>query len=81
MERGSIEIELKSIFCGSKTAWKKILKPTLNATVPKIGVALGPETKNPAVAKATRNILESTSGAKLLSLTDIYGNGLRLKVI
>ena len=39
------------------------------------------KTKNPKVGQATTNILKSISGGKTLSLTDLHGNGLRLKVM
>ena len=39
------------------------------------------KTKNPKVGSATTNILKSISGGKVLSLTDMHGNGLRLKVM
>ena len=37
--------------------------------------------KNPHVRQATANILKSKSGGKLLSLTDMHGNELVLKVM
>ena len=68
-------------FKGSQTAWNKILKPALNIASPYIGMAVSAKTKNPKVRQATANILKSISGGKILSLTDMHGNGLRLKVM
>ena len=44
-------------------------------------MAVGAKTRNPKIAQATTNILKSISGGKRLSLTDLHGNGLRLKVM
>ena len=81
LEGGSLKSKLKSIFGGTQTAWNKFLKPAINASAPFIGMAVGAKTKNPKVAAATTNILKSISGGKILSLTDMHGNGLRLKVM
>ena len=37
--------------------------------------------KNAKVGAATTNILKSLTGGKILTLTDMHGNGLRLKVM
>ena len=44
-------------------------------------MAVSAKTKNPKIGRATTNILKSVSGGKILSLTDIHGRGLRLKVM
>ena len=44
-------------------------------------MAVSAVTKNPKIGQATTNILKSISGGKILSLTDVLGNGLRLKVM
>ena len=81
LESGSIKSKLEKIFRGTQTAWNEFLKREINATVPFIGMAVSAKTKNPKVGQATTNILKSISGGKILSLTDLHGNGLRLKVI
>ena len=81
LEGGSIKSKLQKFFRGTQTAWHKFLKPAINATVPFIGMAVCAKTKNPKVGRATTNILKSISGGKILSLTDMHGNGLRLKVM
>ena len=81
LEGGSIKSKLQKIFRGTKTAWDKFVKPAINATAPFIGMAVSAKTKNPKDGQATTNILESISGGKILSLTDIHGNGLRLIVM
>ena len=81
LEGGSIKSKLQKIFKGTQTAWNKFLKPAINATAPFIGMAVSAKTKNPKVGQATTNILKSISGGKILSLTDMHGRGLRLKVM
>ena len=43
-------------------------------------VAVAAKTKNPQSAQITSNILKSLTGGKVLRLTDMHGDGLRLKV-
>ena len=81
LEGGSIKSKLQKIFKGTKKAWDLYLKPALNIASPYIGMAVSAKTKNPKVGQATTNILKSISGGKILSLTDMHGNGLRLKVM
>ena len=72
---------MNKIFKGSQTAWSKFLKPAINATAPITGMATSGKTRSLKVGQATSNILKSLTGGKILSLTDMHGNGLRLKVI
>ena len=72
---------MKKTFKGSQTAWNKFLKPAVNTPAPVIGMAVGSKTKNKQVGAATANLLKSLTGDKVLSVTDLHGNGLRLKVI
>ena len=81
LEVGSIKSKLQKIFKRTQTAWNKFLKPAIIATAPFIGMAVSARTKNPKVGQATTNILKSICGGKILSLTDIHGNGLRLKLM
>ena len=48
---------------------------------PLISAAVAAKTKNPQSAQVTNSISKSLTGGKFLSLTDIHGNGLRLKVM
>ena len=81
LEGGSIRSKLQKIFKGKQTTWNKFLKPALNMASPYIGMAVSAKTKNPKIGAATTNILKSISGGKILSLTDMHGRGLRLKVM
>ena len=44
-------------------------------------MAVSAKNKNPKFGQATTIILTSVSGGKILSLTDMRGRGLRLKVM
>ena len=48
---------------------------------PLISAAVAAKTKNPQSAQGTNSILRSLTGGRLLNLTDMHGNGLRLKVM
>ena len=72
--------KLKSISRGTQAAENKFLKPAVNVAAPIKGMAVGAKSKNPQVAQATTNILKRISVGKILSLTDMHGQGLRLKV-
>ena len=81
LEGNGFKNTMKKIFAGSQTAWNIILKPALNVASPYIRIAVSAKTKNLKVGQATANFLKSVSGGKVLSLTDMHGSGLRLKVI
>ena len=81
LEGGSIKSKLQKLFKGTQAAWNKFLKPAVNVAVPFIGMAVSAKRKNPKVGQATTNILKSISGGKILSLTDMHGRGLGLKVM
>ena len=72
---------MKKIFKGSQTAWNKFLEPALKIATPNISAGVAAKTKNPQSAQITSNILKSLTGGKILSLTDMHGRGLRLKVM
>ena len=79
-EGGSIKSKLKSNFRATKKAWDSFNKPGLKMATPLISVALAAKTKNPQSAQITSIILKSSTGGKIVSLTDMHGRGLRLKV-
>ena len=81
LEGRSIKSELRKIFQGTQTDWNNFLKPAINATAPCIGMVVSGKTKNPKVGQATTHKLKSISGGKFLSLADMHGHGLRLKVM
>ena len=81
LEGGSIRSKLQKIFRGTKTAWDKFIKPGLKIATPLISVAVVARPKKPQSAQVTNSILKSLTGGKILSLTDMHGDGLRLKVM
>ena len=81
LEDGAIKSKLKSVFKGTEKAWIKFLKPALNIASPYIGMAVSAKTKDPKIGQAATKIQKSISGGKILSLTDMDGRRLRLKVL
>ena len=81
LEGRPVKSKLQKIFKGNKTAWNKILKRAVNVAAPFIALPVSAKTKNSKVGQATTNILKNISGEKILSLTDLHGNGLRLKIM
>ena len=79
LEGGSIESNLQKNCRGTKKAWDSFIKPGLKIATPLISAAVAAKTKNPQLAQKT-NIIKSLTGGKILSLTDMYGRGLRSKV-
>ena len=81
LEGGSIKSKLQKIFRGTKKAWDSFIKPGLKMATPLISATVAAKTKNPRSAQVTNSILKPLTGGKVLSLTDLHGNGLRLKVM
>ena len=81
LEGGSIKSKLQKIFKGTKKAWDSFIKPGLKKATPLISAAVGAKTKNLQSAQITNNISKSLTGGKILSLNDMHGRGLRLKVM
>ena len=81
IEAGSRKRERQKFLRGTQTAWNNFVKPAINPTAPFIGVAVSAKKTNPKVGRATTKTPKSTLGGKILSLTDLHGNGLRSKVL
>ena len=81
LEGGSIKSKLQKIFRGTRKAWEAYIRPGLKMATPLISAAVAAKTKNPQSAQFTNSILKSLTGGKILSLTDMHGRGLRLKVM
>ena len=81
LEGGSIKSKLQKIFKGTQTARNKIIRPGLKMATPLISAAVAAKTKSPQSAQVRNSILKSLTGGKIISLTDMHGNGLRLKVM
>ena len=81
LEGGSIKSKQQKIFRGTKKARDSFIKPGLKMATPLMSAAVAAKTKNPQSAQVTNSILKSITGGKILSLNDMDGNGLRLKVM
>ena len=80
-EGGSIKSKLQKIFKGTKEAWDSFIKRGLKMATPLISAAVAAKTKNPQSGQVASNNLKTLTGGKVLSLTDMHGRGLRLKVM
>ena len=81
LEGGSIKSKLQKIFRGTKKIWDSFIKPGLKMATPLISAAVAAKTKKLQSAQVANSILKSLAGGKILSLTDMHGHGLRLKVM
>ena len=70
-----LKLYYKIFFNETQIALNNFLLPGINATAPVFGMALAAKLKNPAVDWATTIVLNSVSRGKILSLTDLHGNG------
>ena len=76
-----LKVNYKKIFRGTKKAWDSFIKPGLKMATPLILGAIAAKTKIPQSAQVTNSILKSLTGGKILSLRDMHGRGLRLRVM
>ena len=81
LEGGSIISKLQKTFRGTRKTWDSFIKPALKMATPLIPAAVAAKTKNPQSAEVTNTILKTLTGGKILSLTNMHGRGLRLKVM
>ena len=81
LDSSGFENKVKNTFKGTQKAWDKFMKPGLNTTSRPISAAVGSKTENHHLAKTASIILKAISAGKVLSLTDMLGNGLRLRVM
>ena len=61
--------------------WSNFIGPGLKIASTIISAAFAAKTKNPQAAPAMPINLKLMSGGKNLSLTDVHGTGLRLKIM
>ena len=74
LEGGALKNKLQKFFEGSQTVWNNFLKPAVNVAAHLFGLVVEAKTESPQVAQATSNFLKSTSGGKVLSLTDMHSH-------
>ena len=73
----TMEIFLK----GTEKIWNNLIEAGLKIASPIISTGVVAKTKNPQEGQVTSNILKSFTSGEILSLTDMHGRGLRLKVM
>ena len=78
---GSLKSKLQKSFRGTKKAWDSFIRPGLKMASPLISAAVAAKTKNPQSAQGTNSLIKALTGGRVLNLTDLHGNGLRLKVM
>ena len=71
---------MKKLFRGSQTARRKFLKPALKIATPIIPAGVAMKTKHPQSAQVTSSFLKSLTVSKILSLADMHGRRLRIKL-
>ena len=77
----AVENTMNTNFKGSQKFWDSFPKPAVNTKPPVIGMAVGAKSKNPEACQGSTSFLKSVSGGKILLLTDMHGQGLRLRVM
>ena len=78
---GSIKRKLPKFFRRTKKGWDSFVEPGIKMATPLISAAVAAKTQNPQPAQTTNNILKSLTSGRVLALTDMDGNVVRLKVM
>ena len=81
LESSGFRSKMKKIFKRAEKMWNISFKPGLKIPTPIFSAAVAAKTRSPQAAQTTSNILKSISAGKTLSLTDMHGNRIRLKVM
>ena len=80
-EGSGFEKTIENFFKGTEELWNNFFKPGLIIVTPNISAGLAAKTNNPQSSEGTSNISVSLTGGRVLNLTDLHGNGLRLKLM
>ena len=81
LKEDRLEASFKKFLEERKKLGKAISNPVFQMATPLISAAVAAKTKNPPSAQVANSILKSLTGGKILSLTDMQGRGLRLRVM
>ena len=76
-----LKVNCKKFSEKRKKIWDSFIKPDSKMATPLISAAVAAKTKNLQWAQIRNNNLESLTGGKVLSLTDMHGNGLPLRAM
>ena len=81
LEVNGFKNTMEKIFKGAEKMWNNFIKPGLKVASPIISAGVVAKTRISHAGQVTSNFLKSLTGGKILSLTDMYGRGLRLQVM
>ena len=79
LEGGGFKYTMKEVFKRCKRARDSFLRPAVITRAPVLAMAVGAKSKDAKIGQATTKILKSISGGRVLKMTDLLGNGLRLR--
>ena len=79
LEGNGFKKTMEKLFEGAAKMWNIVIELGLKKASPNIPAGVAAKTKNPQSTQITSNVLKSVTDGKILSLTDMKGNGLRLK--
>ena len=80
LEEAGFKNTMKKKFKRTEKLWNNFSRPGLKLTSANISARAAAKTKNPQAGEVTSKMLKSLTGGKSLSLTDMHGQGLRIKV-
>ena len=80
LEGSCFKKTMRNIFKGTERMWNSFIKPGLKIATPNFWASVAAKTKNPQSTQIKSKILKSSTGSKILSLTDMHGRGLRIKI-
>ena len=81
LEGSGFKSTMGKSFEGTEKMWKNFIKPGLKIASPIISAGVAANTKNPEACETTSNLSRSLTGLKIVSLPDMHGQGLRVKVM
>ena len=81
LQGGSTKTKLTKTSRGTKKNGDSFIRTGLKMATPLISVAVAAKTKKPQSAQITNNILKTLIAGKILTLTDMHGKGLKVKVM
>ena len=81
LEGNGFENTMKNIFGEAEKSWNIFIKPRLKIATPIISAGVGTKTNHSQSVQNTSNISKLMTVGKILSLTDMHGHNLRLKLM
>ena len=81
IEGAEFKKNIQKFFKGTQTTWSKLFKPAVKVAAPFMGMSTLAKTTDPQVGQATTKFSKSISAGKILSLTDLHGHCLRIRLM